>query len=260
LQLNVEDHVTKQGKRRDSGLGSVNSVEFKAPSVTGTTSQNISSFKYIFFRRTMHKYNQKVLAQSSPIERLSIAINEGSRFSQCDNHDKHNDGDNENDKVYEWKDEDGLPPRARFQVEVQSSSYAVLMVDDSVPSRSMLSKLLRSRCSKLDEAGDGLQAIQMVETSKVEGSPYDIIFMDSEMPNMNGPEATRLIRDKLGYQGLIIGVTGNALPEDIANFKDHGADDVLVKPLKVSQFDEVLQKIRRRRIDLYMQVENNVLD
>ena len=38
-----------------------------------------------------------------------------------------------------------------------------------------------------------------------------VIFMDSEMPNMSGLSATRLVREQLGYKGLIIGVTGNTL-------------------------------------------------
>ena len=159
--------------------------------------------------------------------------------TQCEHKD-----DNANNNVYEWKAEDVYPPTARLQKKEETKScYSVLMVDDSVPTRRLLSKLLQSRCRKLDQAGDGVEALCMVEVSKDAGDPYDVILMDSEMPNMNGPSATRLIREQLGYKGLIIGVTGNALPDDIANFKDHGADDVLVKPLKINQFDEVLNKI-----------------
>jgi CheY-like chemotaxis protein len=54
------------------------------------------------------------------------------------------------------------------------------------------------------------------------------------MPVMDGPTATKEIRD-LGYRGLIIGVTGNVLPEDKAFYISKGADAVLTKPLDVAQ-------------------------
>ena len=118
--------------------------------------------------------------------------------------------------------------------------FRFLIADDSILSRSMLIRLLRLNYCTCDEAEDGLKAIEMVKVSMESGKPYDIILMDSEMPNMNGPETARHIKTQLGYTGLVIGVTGNALPEDISIFKSHGADDVLVKPIKIKQFDEIL--------------------
>jgi DNA-binding NarL/FixJ family response regulator len=56
--------------------------------------------------------------------------------------------------------------------------------------------------------------------------------MDFVMPVMTGPEATSKIRE-LGFYGLIVGVTGNALPEDVKTFERSGADAVLLKPLDV---------------------------
>jgi CheY-like chemotaxis protein len=58
--------------------------------------------------------------------------------------------------------------------------------------------------------------------------------MDYIMPNMSGPEATAKLR-QLGYRGMVIGVTGNALPEDIAKFKRSGADHVLIKPIHTEE-------------------------
>ena len=46
-----------------------------------------------------------------------------------------------------------------------------------------------------------------------------------------GPEAVQLMRTELGYRGLVVGITGNALPEDLSNFRDQGADKVITKPL-----------------------------
>jgi len=58
----------------------------------------------------------------------------------------------------------------------------------------------------------------------------DVILLDYVMPIMNGPEATKLMREA-GYGGLIIGVTGNALPADVDYFLDSGANAVLTKPV-----------------------------
>jgi len=64
--------------------------------------------------------------------------------------------------------------------------------------------------------------------------PFDTILMDFEMPILTGPEATKKIR-KMGFKGTIMGVTGNVLSEDVQFFKDHGADEVLAKPISLDE-------------------------
>jgi len=66
------------------------------------------------------------------------------------------------------------------------------------------------------------------------------------MPRMDGPRATKAIRE-LGFVGLILGVTGNVLQEDVETFKQHGADDVFFKPLELTKFDIMLAALRERR-------------
>jgi CheY-like chemotaxis protein len=70
-------------------------------------------------------------------------------------------------------------------------------------------------------------------------SCYDVILMDFVMPNMDGPTATKELR-RLGYEGLILGVTGNALPTDIDHFLAHGASKVLLKPFRIKEFNEAV--------------------
>jgi CheY-like chemotaxis protein len=71
-------------------------------------------------------------------------------------------------------------------------------------------------------AEDGLIAIEQVQRRLSIGNgdktTYDAILMDFVMPNMDGPTATKQIRE-LGYNGLIFGVTGNALQSDLEFFK-----------------------------------------
>ena len=118
----------------------------------------------------------------------------------------------------------------------------ILIVDDAGMNRKMLIKILKGKVDILDEAEDGLIAIERVRQSNLNNQPYDIILMDYVMPNMNGPEATRKIRE-LGFTGLILGVTGNVLDVDVNIFKSHGADEVLPKPVDENTIEQILKSI-----------------
>ena len=60
------------------------------------------------------------------------------------------------------------------------------------------------------------------------------------MPVMNGPEAVAAIR-QIGYTGLVVGLTGNALEEHTAHFINQGADGVLTKPLDYTKLVKFVQ-------------------
>ena len=121
----------------------------------------------------------------------------------------------------------------------------VLMVDDALLNRKMQRQLLirMSRIGVIHDAVDGSEAVKMVRESMMEGvSPYDLILMDYQMPNMDGGTATRHIRE-MGHKGMMIGVTGNALPKDIIAFKECGVDDVLIKPIKAMDLSRLISGI-----------------
>lgn len=65
------------------------------------------------------------------------------------------------------------------------------------------------------------------------------------MPRLRGTESTQNIR-LLGYKGIIIGVTGNALPEDVREFLNHGADGVISKPFDMDVFRAQIRNAKRR--------------
>ena len=95
----------------------------------------------------------------------------------------------------------------------------------------------------VDVAEDGAQAVAM--TGRKAGAdgdePYDVVLMDCVMPVMDGLEASRRIRSG-GHRMLIVGVTGNALAEDIAAFVAAGANCVVTKPVSVAQLKDELAK------------------
>lgn len=145
----------------------------------------------------------------------------------------------------------------------------LLVVDDSALNRKMLCKLLVGRGHTCDEAKHGKEAVAKIKINmSIEdaedgvsgpspGSPglggtgsclvsrYDAVLMDFVMPGMDGPTATTVIRG-LGYKGVVIGVTGNALPSDIDHFLAHGADRVLTKPMNINDFNDIIKEFANR--------------
>ena len=117
-----------------------------------------------------------------------------------------------------------------------SRIFKILVVDDSKLNRRMLIKSLKANSHLCDEAEDGVEAVEKVRKTFIDGGLYDAILMDFMMPIMDGPTATKLIRD-MGYTGVIIGVTGNALPSDVSHFTISGANCVLLKPVDMDALE-----------------------
>jgi len=67
--------------------------------------------------------------------------------------------------------------------------------------------------------------------------------MDYIMINMHGPEAVSKIRQECGSSVKIVGLTGNALPEDIATLMAAGCDHVIVKPIRSKKLFEYLSTL-----------------
>ena len=74
---------------------------------------------------------------------------------------------------------------------------------------------------------------------------YDIIFMDYQMPVMDGPTAIKAIR-ALGYTGRIVGLTGNALQSDQDYMRESGANDVLLKPVLQEALEAAIYYKKRK--------------
>jgi CheY-like chemotaxis protein len=83
--------------------------------------------------------------------------------------------------------------------------YRVLVVDDVLSNRKILSRLLTSKGHECSLAVDGLDCIRMVHESHVEGRLFEAICMDFEMPQCDGPTATKRLRD-MGFTMPIIGI------------------------------------------------------
>lgn len=120
----------------------------------------------------------------------------------------------------------------------------ILVVDDVVMCRKLHSKTMARYCDEVQEASNGLEAVNAVDASISSGHPFDCVLMDSSMPFMDGLDATERIRS-LGYSGKVFGVTGNALPEDVQKFRNSGADAVIIKPLTQEHIADILLSCAR---------------
>ncbi|ENO8973716.1 response regulator [Vibrio parahaemolyticus] len=100
-------------------------------------------------------------------------------------------------------------------------------------------------CEKLghavDVAENGLVAVE-----KARDNDYDLILMDNHMPEMNGVEATRFIREKLGVKTLLFAYTADVFREAHDHFIAAGADHVLTKPLQRESFADALKQFSAR--------------
>jgi CheY-like chemotaxis protein len=94
------------------------------------------------------------------------------------------------------------------------------------------------------EADDGNSCVEAVKHRlEVEcADMFQAILIDGSMPKMSGPQAIKQVRE-LGYNGLIVGVTGNGAADDIVAFIDAGADSVLVKPVSLEQIQQLLHDL-----------------
>ena len=73
-----------------------------------------------------------------------------------------------------------------------------------------------------------------------------LIMLQQMMPRIQGTEATMNIR-RLNFEGFVVGVTGNTLPEDVADFVAHGADIVHPKPFDIAMFNRQLVEFRKTK-------------
>ena len=119
----------------------------------------------------------------------------------------------------------------------------VLVVDDNANARLVLSDMLSSMSFKVDRTDSGEAAIIKVENAEAEGVPYNIIFLDWQMPGMNGVETAKLLRQRQTDRiPFMIMVTAFGREEVIKGAEEAGIDAVLIKPVSASAlFDDVVR-------------------
>ena len=116
--------------------------------------------------------------------------------------------------------------------------FNFLIVDDIYINRILLKELINNVSLSIKEAQDGLEAIEILKTEKI-----DIILMDIEMPKMNGLETTKYIRANFKYPINaipIIALTAHNPNDFFEDFNSAGFNKLLTKPYS---FDKILKTI-----------------
>ncbi|WP_158010988.1 PAS domain S-box protein [Hymenobacter lapidarius] len=121
----------------------------------------------------------------------------------------------------------------------------VLLVDDNAINQKVGQRLLSKLGCEVDVAGGGPEAIALATAPD---AGYDIIFMDIQMPEMDGVAATAAIREVLGANcPPVVAMTAYSMQEDAGRFMSQGLDDYVGKPVKSRHLYEVLHRWLRPR-------------
>jgi CheY-like chemotaxis protein len=121
---------------------------------------------------------------------------------------------------------------------VKHSSLKVLLAEDNISSQKVTLQILKKLGFHADAVADGLEVLQSLERKH-----YDIILMDVRMPEMNGLEATEIIRQRWpDKKPLIIAVKAYGQDVDREKCLKAGMDDYISKPIKLEDLKNMLHK------------------
>ncbi len=130
------------------------------------------------------------------------------------------------------EESDGEGPGLRY------SALRVLLVEDNPVNQRVASHLLRRLGCRVDIAGNGVEAVERCEAVQ-----YDVVFMDCQMPRMDGYAATERIRQLRRNAGVpIVAMTANTFEEDRQRCFDVGMDEYVSKPISREDLAQVLER------------------
>jgi two-component system sensor histidine kinase/response regulator len=150
------------------------------------------------------------------------------------------------------KEQEGVIPLiTRFSLQDGRDSSAflnVLLVEDNAVNQRLAARLLEKRGHRVMVAANGLEALTALEKNA-----FDLVFMDVQMPEMDGIEATAEIRKKEqlgGKHQAVIALTAHAMKGDEERCLNAGMDGYLSKPIRPSELDAILESYVARRREI----------
>ncbi len=117
----------------------------------------------------------------------------------------------------------------------EARTIRILMAEDNPVNRKVALSMLKRLGYQADVAENGLKVLQALQEK-----PYDIVLMDVQMPEMDGLEATRRIRDS-GYNTCIIAMTAHSMGESRDECLDAGMNAYISKPIEIEELARVLE-------------------
>lgn len=113
----------------------------------------------------------------------------------------------------------------------------ILVAEDDAINKMIATKMLEKLGYEIDVVENGKEALEVVSHKN-----YDVIFMDIQMPVMDGREATKMMRLCLEVQPIIIAVTASIFEEEKRICMEAGMNDIITKPMRVDDIASMLEK------------------
>ena len=138
-----------------------------------------------------------------------------------------------------------IKPVEEVHKPILSEKFNVLVAEDNRMNQKVIKFLLERQGADCTFAKNGLEAVELYKILD-----FDMIFMDIYMPDMDGYEATKFIKETDKYSSNktpIIGVSASAFEKDIEKAKHAGIDDFLSKPIDVEKLKKLLVKFAKTR-------------
>jgi CheY-like chemotaxis protein len=133
-------------------------------------------------------------------------------------------------------------PALRWQIDhglAERLPLRIILAEDNVVNQKVALKMLDRMGYRADVAANGLEVLQALQRQ-----PYDVVLLDVQMPEMDGFEAARHIREDgwAGYRPRVIGITALAMEGDRERCLAAGMDDYITKPLRPEELQRALER------------------
>jgi CheY-like chemotaxis protein len=126
----------------------------------------------------------------------------------------------------------------------------ILIAEDRAVNQKVIALMLKKLGHEADIVSNGLEVLQALEKQ-----PYDIIYMDIQMPKMDGFDTARVIRQRY-FNGIkIIAVTGYIYDSDRKKCIESGMDDCITKPISIEKLKESINNYvpRKHSADIFIE-------
>ncbi|MBF0226786.1 MAG: response regulator [Desulfobacterales bacterium] len=145
-----------------------------------------------------------------------------------------------------WKDRDNDIENAN---QPKKKNIKILLAEDNLVNKKLAQRLLDKLGYDVDSVINGREVLEAVKNES-----YDIILMDVQMPEMDGFEATRIIRchdkNSLNYNIPIVAMTAHAMKGDKEKCLEAGMDDYIPKPIRIEKLSEVIEnQVYKKRLN-----------
>ncbi|MDO8311762.1 MAG: response regulator [Sideroxyarcus sp.] len=144
----------------------------------------------------------------------------------------------------------GVGDQPMLELPLDRRGKHVLVVDDNEYARMVLGDLLGNMSFKVDQVESGKAAVSAVGRAEAQGKPYDIVFLDWQMPGMDGIETAKRLRDlPLKRMPHMMMVTAYGREEVIEGAEEIGIKEILIKPVSASMLFEGVVRMLGVRVD-----------